>query len=384
MFNTVVIHGSPEKAAVLRAMAAATGQLQILRELMGAPSPYDLARMLNAMSPEVVLIDFAIGQSALQCAASIAEHAPQTAVVGFGAPSDLAALARQIGFQALVPAHGGAGELRCAIHEALHSRDGGVEPSLFSFLPSKAGSGASTVVLNTATALVQFYNQRVLVIDADLRSGILAIMLDVEPAGSVQAILQSSNQLDQFQWNQCVLPVHGVDYLLSSRSLDSELPEWLHYYQLLNFARQHYDAILVDLPELVNPATVELVRRSAMVFPVCAPEIPSLRLTQHRCLELQRWAVPEDRIGILLNRWHRSDPTTAELGGMIGKPILKAFPNDYPVVRAAVAAGTSVSFDSKLGNAFVEFAGGLIAQPVVQRRISFSNKLRGMLGVALA
>ncbi|HEY3439912.1 MAG TPA: hypothetical protein VGK29_04140 [Paludibaculum sp.] len=384
MFNTVVIHGSPEKAAVLRAMAAATGQLQILRELMGAPSTYDLARMLNALSPDVVLIDFGIGHSALHCAADIVERAPHTALVGFGAPADLAALARQIGFQALVPANGDAGELRCAIHEALHSRDGGVETKLFSFLPSKAGSGASTVVLNTATALAQFYNQRVLVIDADLRSGILAIMLNVEPAGSVQAILQNSNQLSQFHWNQCVLPVHGVDYLLSSRSLDSELPEWLHYYQLLNYARQHYDAILVDLPELVNPASVEIVRRSAMVFPVCAPEIPSLRLTQHRCVELHRWEVPVERIGILLNRWHLSDPSPAEIGGMLGMAVYRAFPNDYPAVRAAVSAGTSVSFESKLGDAFVEFAAGLIDQPPVQRRVSFATKLRGMLGVAQA
>ena len=79
----------------------------------------------NAMSPEVVLIDFAIGQSTLQCAASIAEHAPQTAVVGFGAPSDLAALARQIGFQALVPAHGGGGAVRWGIHATPDSPAGG-------------------------------------------------------------------------------------------------------------------------------------------------------------------------------------------------------------------------------------------------------------------
>ena len=296
VYNTVVIHADPDRAAVLRAMVAATGQLQILREVMGLPSPYELARVLNTMSPDVVLIDFRIGQPALECAALIVEHAPQTAVVGYGPANDLAMLARQVGFQALVPANGGTEDLQIAIHEALHSRDGGVEPTLFSFLPSKAGSGASTVVLNTATALARFYDQRVLVIDADLRSGILVIMLNIEPAGSMQAILQNSGQLDHFHWRQCVVPVHGVDYL-SCRSLDSALPEWLNYYQLFNFARQNYDAILVDLPEAVNAATVEVVRRSAMVFPVCTPEIPSLRLTQHRCTELERWSIPEERIG---------------------------------------------------------------------------------------
>jgi pilus assembly protein CpaE len=384
MFNTVVIHAGPEKAAVLRALVASTGQLQVLREFTAAPSPYEISRMLNTMSPDVVLIDFGLGQQALEYAARISDFAPQTALVGFDATPDLAMRAKQVGFHSLVAAHGGTEDLQHAIHEAMHCRDGGVEPTLYSFLPSKAGSGASTVVVSAATALAKYYGKRVLVIDADLRSGILAIMLNVEPVGSVQSVLRDGDQLDQFHWVQSVLPVHGVDYLLSSRSLDVALPEWLHYYQLLNFARQHYDAILVDLPELVNPATVEIVRRSAMVFPVCTAEIPSLRLTQHRCTELTRWGVPEERIGILLNRWHRSDPAPAELARIIQKPVLKWFPNDYPAVRAAVAAGSSVSFDTKLGNAFIEFAGRLIHQPAANRQSGLAGRVLGMLGLPAA
>ncbi len=111
MFNTVVIHSSPDKAALLRAMVAATGQLQILREFTNVPSPYEMARVLNAMAPDVVLIDFGMGQPALQIAARIAEQAPQTAVVGFGATTDLAMLAKQVGFHALVPANGGIEDL---------------------------------------------------------------------------------------------------------------------------------------------------------------------------------------------------------------------------------------------------------------------------------
>jgi pilus assembly protein CpaE len=384
MFNTVVVHSSPDKAAVLRAMVAATGQMQILRDFTSVPSPYEMIRVLNAMAPDVVLIDFGMGQEAIQMAAGIAERSPKTAVIGIGATADLAMMATRVGFHALVPANGGIEDLQYAIHEALHCRDGGVETALFSFLPSKAGSGASTVVLNTATALAESYGKRVLVIDADLRSGILAIMLDVEPSGSLQTVLSDTSQLGQLLWFQCVVPVRGVDYLLSSRSLDTALPEWPQYYQLLNFARQHYDAILVDLPELVNAASVEIVRRSAMVFPVCTPEIPAMRLTQHRCTELRRWDVPEERIGILLNRWHKSDPAPAQITQMLGRPVLKAFPNDYPSVRAAVAAGGSVPLDSKLGNAYVEFAGRLISEPAGKRHSGLAGRLRGMFGLSPA
>lgn len=384
MFDTIVIHASPDKAAVLRALAAASGDLQILRELTTLPGAYELSRLLNTLSPDLVLIDLAVGHEALQRVAQIAEHSPQTAVVGYGADASLALAAQQRGVHAVVPLNGRVADLRIAVRDALHSRHGGVEPGLFSFLPSKAGSGSSTVVLNTATALARFHQKRVLVIDADLRSGILAIMLDVEPQGSIQTILRGIDSLSSLEWSRCVIPLHGVDYLLSSRSLDTHPPEWSHYYQLLNFAREHYDAILVDLPELVNAASVELVRRSAMVFPVCTPEIPSLRLTQQRCAELDRWGVPQERVGIVLNRWHASDPAPAELTRILGRPVLKALPNDYPALRAAVAAGTPVSFDSKLGKSFVEFAGRLIQDPSAEPEAGLAGRLLGWFGISHA
>lgn len=377
MFNALVIHSSADRAPLLRALVADTGQLLVMREYLSVPSSYELSRIMNSLGPDIVVLDFSGGREALDSAILIRQWSPGTAVIGFGGTSDLTILARQVGFSAIPGSESNTESLRDAIREAMHRDQGGVEQCLLSFLPSKAGSGASTLVLNTAVALVRRCNKRVLVLDADLRSGILAIMLNITPDASIQFLLAAASELDQFVWKNSVNTVAGVDFLLSSRSLDSNPPEWAHYFRLLNFARERYDAILVDLPELVNPATVELVRRSRMVFPVCTPEIPSLKLTQHRCQELERWQVASERIGVLLNRYQKGDPAAQEIGRLLGRQVTHTFPNDYADVKAAVANGVPVAPHTRLGRAYDDFALQLV-DATVAKEPTFAGKLKGL------
>jgi pilus assembly protein CpaE len=380
MFSALIFAAGPERSPYIRALAAATGQLQVLREFSVVPGAYELARMINTMDPDIVLLDLRLGQAGFECAGRIRESSKRTAIVGLGGESDLGVLARQVGFSTVVGQNSSADELAFAMREALHQHQGGVERHLFSFLPTKAGSGASTVVLNTGVALAQVHHKRVLVIDADLRSGILANLLGIPPSNNIQNLLLDSNEIDQFRWARSITTAHGVDFLLSSRALDTAAPEWPAYFRLINFARDRYDAILVDLPELVNPATTELVSRSRMVYPVCTTEIPSLQLTQQRYDELMRCRIPPERIGVLLNRWHKSDPAPAEIGEMLGLPVMRTFPNDYPTLRAAMSEGRTVPLNSRLGQAFTDFAGRLLGAvpPHGESAGWLSGRLKGL------
>lgn len=383
MFSALVILGTAENAPLVRSMVAMTGQIMVMREAPAPPGNYELGRLMNALVPDIVFIDLSSGEAALECVARIREFSPRAAIVGIGCTPEMKLLAKQVGLTAGVPIEATPEDLNAAIRRALELHQGGVERFLFTFLPSKAGSGCSTVVLNTAVAMARL-GKRVLVIDADLRSGILALMLGVEPSGGTQAALSASDQLDTFAWRRNIVTLHGVDFLLSTRALDITPPDWANYYQVLNFAKPQYDAILVDMPELVNPATMEVVRRAQRLLPVCTPEIPSLRLTIHRCKELGRLKIADERIGILLNRYHRTDPPVNQLAELLGKPVAMTFPNDYHSVHAAMVAGRPVPAESPLGQAFESFAASLVEVTVTQREPTFKDKLRGLLRFASA
>ena len=384
MFSAITIHATPERGRLLRALALDTGELEILRDLDCFPADAELHYLLNTVQPDIFLLDLAAGQRALACALIIHARVPATAIIGIGCPAAQAESARPSGFSAVLADPASQTELRSAIASAIHASNGGTEANLFSFLPSKAGSGASTIVLNTATTLASQFGKKVLVMDVDVRSGIQAVLLNLTPSGSIQHLLGGGKEIDEFRWRNEVVASHGVDFLLSPPSPDAQPYLWQDYFRLINFARSRYDAILVDLPELVNPATVELVRRSHMVLPVCTSDLPSLNLARQRCDELGRCGLPGERIGLLLNRWHSTDPAPAEVAAMLHTTVVKRFPNDYLRVKGAVKAGAPVPSDCPLGKAFTEFAifllGSHYDEPAPRAKQNLVGKLKGLLG----
>ena len=107
-------------------------------------------------------------------------------------------------------------------------------------------------------------------IEADLNSGVLAVLLKATFHRSLLDALDKADELDYSSWTHCVVNKLGIDLLLADRS--KPFPSWSSYLHLLQFVKSRYDLIVVDLPEVVNDATAEIVRRSKYIFTVCTPE----------------------------------------------------------------------------------------------------------------
>jgi len=217
------------------------------------------------------------------------------------------------------------------------------------------------VALNTAGRLAADLNHKVLLIESDLNSGVLSILLNAKSPGSVLDALENSSRLDYSIWSNCVTRKHGVDFLLSERA--KPLPSWGNYHHLLEYAKSRYDTIVVDLPEVANDATEEILGRAKFVFLVCTPEFPSLKLAQRRCRELESRGVPASRVGIVVNRWHETDATEAEFEETLQHGVAAIFPNDYASVREATLNGNLVSGVTRLGETYLSLARILAGVP---------------------
>lgn len=342
-----------------------------MKMLDSYPIAHELTRWLNTVQPDLLLIDLADQDSAVRCATVTASHSPHTAVIGIGeGRSDSSLILASIGYPPQPE------DLLRAVDHAVHRMRSSVESNLLAFIPAKAGSGASTVALNTAASLAKL-KRRVLVIEADLRSGVMSIMLNVNPSHSVQEVLRSRDEMDLFRVRAAVTSALSVDFLLSSRASDGRLPVWEDYFRLLEIVKSRYDDILVDLPELVNPGTREIVQRCKLVFNVCTPELLSIKLAERRRQELSNWGVPEDRIGLILNRWHRGEIGAKDLERQMKTSVTKVFPNDYGTVRDSISAGQAVPGHTMLGQTFDEFAADVAG---IFRREQPKETPTGLLG----
>ncbi len=205
--------------------------------------------------------------------------------------------------------------------------------------------------------------RKVLVIESDLHSGVLSLVLDSEPRCSVLDALEQSADLDSSNWTNYVTKTGGVDFLLSNRARPAVLPTWVDYYHLLDFAASRYDSILVDLPEVVNDATVEIVRRAKRVFVVCTPETAPLALALQRCHELETRGIPADKIRVLVNRWHAGQLDAKQVQELLSCPVSAVFGNDYLKVCDAARRHTFVDPAAKLGRSYASFARLLAGTP---------------------
>ncbi len=377
MFQVITVSASPERGHIIRHLVHGTGQLLPLRELE-LPVEEGVAQRVMAMHhPDVAIVDLTGGEDSVLAAYLLRRHAPDVPVIGLGGSEEVHASLVGIGIGAFTPERPSARELLSAVGMALHKSCGEVEDKLLSFLPAKAGGGCSTVVLNTASGLAQL-GKKVAVVEADLRSGVLQFLLDVPVEHSIQALLADSAEIDSFRLRNCVVEAHGVDWLLTSRALDMPAPSWYDYFRLIEVLRPMYDFVLVDLPELINAATVEFVRRSKHVFAVTTSELLALRLCSQRLAELAYWSVPDDRIRLVINRWHAEDLPAAEIEAMARRPVAQVLPNNYRAARAAATEGNPVAMDSPLGQAFRQFSCGIAGVEFQQASTGLAGRLKSV------
>jgi len=369
LFGTVIIGSNAPRLRWMQELSLAVKKLLLVRTYDRYPTPEQAAREFRPIAPTLVLIDMDERDYALAIARSIHATCPDTGIIALqkanaGEHFDVSST----GIVISLPFDAEPRELDRAVAEAVHLVKYSVNANLISFLPAKAGSGCSTVVMNTAIALSRSFERNVLVVEADLRSGVLSSALSCLRRGSIQQALLSSHELDAFRWNRYATIHAGVDWLLSDRSAPAVLPDWSHYYAMIQFALPRYDCVLVDLPELVNPGTAEIVRSSGRVYVVNTQEMMTLTLANQRFADLASWGIPADRIGVLLNRLENKIPTRSDVERLLEQPVTAAFPNDYVGCQKAISDGVPIGEDTELGIAYKQFAAQLLGTTAIIRR----------------
>ena len=317
-----------------------------------------IAQTLAPRDPEVILIDLNESNDPGELVRQLTQISRKAVFLGLGAEftDDQRAALEMAGLAGILNPSFGPTDLEEAIRWTLHEAHPLKHPNVLAFLPAKAGCGCSTAVLNTAAALANTLDKRTLLIEGDRRSGTLSVLLDVESKGGLPFICAGSGQLSPVDWRQHVQAIGKLDLLLANPLRPGPQPTWATYFHILGFTEPMYDFILADLPELVNPATTELVTAARLVFIVCEPELASLKLVQVRRAELEATGVDPERICVLANRWEPRRLTKEALEATTHTPMYAALPNDYQQVKNAAMESRLVAPNSNFGKACATLA----------------------------
>lgn len=368
MLSVMVVAANDSRLAEMQSLIRTVDGVRVLRSYNRYPDLPQLLRFVSVAGLDLLLLDFAEPGTAHNVALHVHRTAPRVALVAFQTGKKEMPDAAVTGIVHSFEGFPEQAELNQVMQSAMHAARGGVLDNLVVFIPAKAGSGASILSLNIARALAGTLHRPTLLMEGDIRSGVLSFLLDQNPASTIQDLLDAPAPPDAFAWQRSIVNHLGIDFLFSGRRATRRRPAWNDYFAILDYARSRYDHILVDLPEVTNDATAEFIRRAKSIYVVTTPEAPFVKLAYVRLRELCAYGATEDRVSLVINRWHKKDTLPNSIEALLKQRVVFRFPNDYAAIQQAFAQATALSAESPLGRSCVDFArmlNGEVAVPVM-------------------
>ncbi|MBY0505388.1 MAG: hypothetical protein K2X03_15855 [Bryobacteraceae bacterium] len=365
MLRSIIICPDLELSESLQANLLDLGQVAVLKAVDKYPHAHELLRIVRTNGPQVIFLSLQQIDRALEVVKELEQSAPGVQFVAVSRTTDPQVLidVMRVGIREFLSlpfnlqvVADSVTRLREALDKrpvVMHSTD-----LLFAFLPSKAGSGTSTIAVNAAIAMSRhLQDNKALLTDLDLNGGMIRFMLKLENEYSIVDAAEHSLAMDENLWPQLVTSVGNLDVLHAGRINPSFRLEGTHVRHLLDFARRNYKSICVDLSGNMEKFSLEIMLEAKKIFLVCTPEIPSLHLAREKYMFLKNIELG-DRVSVLLNRCTKRNQVISpeQIENLLGMPVTMTFPNDYHGVHAALTAGRQVDPNSELGQHFQTLA----------------------------
>jgi pilus assembly protein CpaE len=262
--------------------------------------------------------------------------------------------------------------------ERSRRRDAGAKAGgkSFAFFSAKGGCGATTLVTHVAAELGR-QNQKVLLVDLDLDSGMVGFITKTKSVYSILDAVNNLHRLDIHYWKALVSNgIPGVEIVSAPLALASKQQikdEQIRH--VLAFARPHYDWTLVDLGRSLSRTAMAALEEIDEACLVTSLEVPALHQSKQIIQTLLDSGYGKNRIRLILNRSpKRLDITPGELEKMLGVPIFFMIPNDYPELYETYAEGRMLNRNSTLGKQIARLAmklASLEEEPSGKKRLHF-------------
>ncbi|HKN92135.1 MAG TPA: AAA family ATPase [Acidimicrobiia bacterium] len=213
----------------------------------------------------------------------------------------------------------------------------------------KGGSGKTVVATNLAVALARRSEQPVVLVDADLQFGDVAVMLRLNAPHTIVDAIPAMDSLDA-QFLRSLLVRHEPSGLhVLPAPLEPSLAERVtgsDMLRILDVLRSFCSHVVIDTPAQFNDVVLSVIEASDDIVVVAGMEIPNIKNTKLGLQTLQRLGIPDSKLCLLVNRSNSNVQLDAkEVERTLGLKAQAHIPSDI-VVPQAVNRGVSVVLDA--------------------------------------
>lgn len=247
---------------------------------------------------------------------------------------------------------------------------------------SKGGCGCSLIAAN----LAMLQNTPTALVDLNLQSGDLELLLGVKPKFSLADVVENRDRLDDALLAS-YLTQRSKNVSLLAAPITAESAEDIeprHIYEVMELLRQRFDSVIIDTPHSFDAVTISALDHADQILMVLTLEIHAIRSTR-RALEIfDRLGYPRKKIRLVVNRWSKNiELDQKQVEGFLGERVVGFIQSDYraavnsinlgqPLVESAPASRVTADLRAIAAKLF-EGNVDQPAQPVVEAKRGFNS-----------
>ena len=318
--TTAAATGRPDRAQIIAFIADPTSE-RIVREGLAqqVTETFEIHRggvrtaisiLQKVPTPQVLLVDVSGESDALMQLADLSEVVePDVRVLVIGDRQDVN-FYRQItrGLGVVEYLYKPLTREMVATHFALALGRNGSPPMVqggrvISITGASGGAGATTITVSLATYLAEEANRHVIVLDANLYTGTVAMLLSARTGPGLRSALETPDRIDELFVERSARPVSERLHVLAGEEALTEQFNYTHgaAESLLRSLRRRYNFIFLDVPFSPAPLNRELLAAANQRVLVMNPTLASIRDTL-RLLALPQGPLQVRRAVIVLDR----------------------------------------------------------------------------------
>ena len=231
---------------------------------------------------------------------------------------------------------------------------------------TKGGAGKSVIATNLAVVLAQRSDRPVVLVDADLQFGDIAVMLKLSPQHTVVDAVSALDRLDMPLLQSLLIDHPGSGLKVLPAPLEPAFADQIgapEMVRIVEMLRTFCSFVIIDTPAYFNDVVLGLIEVSDDVLLVAGMDIPNIKNVKIGLQTLRLLNTPMEKLRLVLNRANsKVKLDVGEVERTLGIQAQALIPSDVvvpqavnkgePVVTSAPRSGVTQSIN-QLADIFV-------------------------------
>ena len=172
----------------------------------------------------------------------------------------------------------------------------------------------------------------------------------------------------------------GVDILLAPEVLVEGISDLKDVSPIVNFARDHYDIIILDAGNVYGPWNLSQAQLADEVLLVTTNELPALQAAQRALNYLDVGRVGRYKTRLVVNRYNREVGLSKEvIATALNSDVYHIIPSDFEAIQRGLMEGKPIAANSAVGKGMAQLGDRLAGREETERKSS--STLSGLLSL---